>query len=126
MMALLSFIFFLVGATSPSADSRDKAGITFTPPEALKLISDASNAPVFDFVDSQMGYGIVGGKLSSLKWQTDKMAELAQRVLSGESPAAMPIVEEAGYRTVYNWKELKRWEFRKAACPKAAFLSIRG
>jgi signal transduction histidine kinase len=101
---------------------RDKEGRTFTPPDALRLVSDASNAPVFGFVETHMGKGIVGGRLSSLQWQIEKMAELTQRVLAGESPAAIPIVEEAGYRTVYDWKELKRWRIPESSLPKGSVI----
>ena len=101
---------------------RDKEGRIFTPPDALRLVSDASNAPVFGFVETHMGKGIVGGRLSSLQWQIEKMAELTQRVLAGESPSAIPIVEEAGYRTVYDWKELKRWGIPESSLPKGSIL----
>ena len=40
---------------------RDKGGLTFHPPDALRLVSQASNAPVFGFVETHVGKGIVGG-----------------------------------------------------------------
>ena len=101
---------------------RDKEGVTFTPPEALRMVSNASNAPVFGFVETHMGKGIVGGRLASLQWQIEKVAELAQRVLAGESPAAIPIAEEGGYLTIYDWKELKRWGIPESSLPKGSII----
>jgi signal transduction histidine kinase len=97
---------------------RDKDGLTFNPPDAHRMVSNASNAPVFGFVESHMGAGIVGGRVASLQWQIDKMAELIQRVLSGEPVASIPITKEAGYKTVYDWKELRRWGIAETRVPK--------
>ena len=60
--------------------------------------------------------------LQVLQWQIDKIAELTQRVLAGESPAAIPITEEGGYRTVYDWKELKRWRIPESSLPAGSIL----
>ena len=51
---------------------RDKEGVTFNPPDALRMVSNASNAPVFGFVESHMGKGIVGGKLAILNGTSER------------------------------------------------------
>jgi signal transduction histidine kinase len=101
---------------------RDKEGMTFHPPDALRMVSQASNAPVFGFLETHIGKGIVGGRLAGLQWQIEKLAELTQRILAGESPASIPIVEEAGYQTIYDWKELKRWGIPESSLPKGSIL----
>jgi signal transduction histidine kinase len=101
---------------------RDKAGEFFHPPDVHRLVSQASNAPVFGLVESHMGKGIVGGRLALLEWHTGKIAELTLHILSGVSPAAIPIVEEGGYRSVYDWRELKRWGIPENSLPKGSIL----
>lgn len=101
---------------------RDKNGEVFNPPDAHSMVSNASNAPVFGFVESHMGKGIVGGRLAILEWHIGKIAEVTLRILNGESPAAIPIVEEGGYRAVYDWKELKRWAIPESSLPKGSIL----
>jgi signal transduction histidine kinase len=101
---------------------RDKGGVTFNPPKALRMVSNASNAPVFGFVESHMGKGIVGGRLASLQWQIEKVAELTERILAGEAPAEIPIAEEAGYLTIYDWREVRRWEIPESSLPKYSVL----
>jgi len=101
---------------------RDKEGVAFNPPDALRLISHASNSPVFGFVESHLGKGIVGGRLATLQWQIEKTAELTQRVLDGESPSSIPIVEEEGYRLVYDFKEIARWKILEISLPKGSIL----
>jgi signal transduction histidine kinase len=86
------------------------------------MVSNASNAPVFGFVESHMGKGIVGGRLASLQWQIERVAELIERILAGEAPAEIPIAEEAGYLTIYDWRELRRWEIPESSLPKYSVL----
>jgi signal transduction histidine kinase len=101
---------------------RDKEGVAFSAPDALRLVSNASNAPVFGFVESHVGKGIVGGRLASLEWQVAKIVELTHRILSGESPASIPIVGEQGYHMVYDWVELKRWGIPESRLPKGSII----
>jgi signal transduction histidine kinase len=101
---------------------RDKEGVNFYAHDALKLVSNASNAPVFGFVETHIGMGIVGGRLASVQWQVEKVAELTHRILAGESPSAIPVVLEAGYHTVYDWRELKRWGISANSFPKGSTL----
>jgi signal transduction histidine kinase len=99
---------------------RDKDGLNFHPPDVLRLISDASNVPVFGFVESHMGKGIVGGSLSTLEWQVGKIAELTSRVLSGQTSVEGSIVEEGGDRPLYDWRELKRWGIPESSLPRGS------
>lgn len=92
-----------------AALSRDGSGRIFVPREALSRISAAANAPVFSLYDSYLGYGIVGGRLVSFEQQGRVAAELALRVLSGESPASLPFVGQGTYVSLYDWRQLKRW-----------------
>jgi signal transduction histidine kinase len=101
---------------------RDKEGIAFSAPDAIRLVSNASNAPMFGFVESHLGKGIVGGRLASLEWQVAKIVELTHRILSGESPAVIPIVDEQGYHIVYDLVELKRWGIPESRLPKGSII----
>ncbi len=76
----------------------DGEGRSFVPREALSLISQASNAPVFGIYDTYMGYGIVGGRLVSFERQGGEAAALALRILGGESPASIPFAAGSGIR----------------------------
>lgn len=94
---------------------RDGAGKNFVPREALSMISQAANAPVFSLYDTYLGYGIVGGRLVSLEQQGKEAASLALRILGGESPASIPFGGEQAYISIYDWRELKRWNVPETA-----------
>jgi PAS domain S-box-containing protein len=96
---------------------RDRTGKVFLPREAVSLISKSSNAPVFGFLETYLGFGIVGGRLMSLVKHGRESAALALRVLNGESPANIPFGGKDAYISAYDWRELKRWEIRETLLP---------
>jgi signal transduction histidine kinase len=96
---------------------RDGSGKSFVPREALSLIARAANAPVFGLYETFLGHGIVGGRLVSFEQHGREAAALALRILSGESPAAIPFGGEQAYVSLYDWRELKRWHIPEAAVP---------
>jgi signal transduction histidine kinase len=70
---------------------RDGAGGYFHPLQYLDRVSAASNAPVYSWVDSAIGHGVVGGHLKSQTAQIRAVADLALRVLRGEAADAIPV-----------------------------------
>ena len=76
--------------------------------------------PVFGLYETFLGYGIVGGRLVSFEQHGREAAALALRILSGESPAAIPFSGENAYVNLYDWRELKRWHIPEAALPAGA------
>jgi signal transduction histidine kinase len=70
---------------------RDGAGGYFHPLQYLDRVSAASNAPVYSWVDSAIGHGVVGGHLKSQTAQIRAVADLALRVLRGEAAGAIPV-----------------------------------
>jgi PAS domain S-box-containing protein len=95
----------------------DGAGWQFVPREALSMVSRAANAPVFGLFDSYLGYGIVGGHQISFAAQGRKAADIALRILAGESPGAIPITAADTHPCEFDWRELKRWGIPEAALP---------
>ena len=104
---------------------RDGAGEIFVPREALSLISRAANVPVFGIYDSFMGFGIVGGRLVSFEQHGKEAAALAIRVMSGESPAAIPFGGEKAYVNLYDWRELERWNIPESSLPAGGVVLYR-
>ena len=101
---------------------RDGVGHTFAPLDVLTLVSRASNAPVFYLYDTGIGHGSVGGRLISMELQGRAVADLALRVLAGESPANIPFGGEEAYINLYDWRELKRWQIPESAIPAGSII----
>jgi PAS domain S-box-containing protein len=95
----------------------DGAGWQFVPREALSMLSRGANVPVFGLFDSYLGYGIVGGHQISFQAQGRKAAELALRILAGETPGAIPVTAADTHPYAFDWRELKRWGIPEPALP---------
>jgi PAS domain S-box-containing protein len=102
--------------------AKDGAGQHFVGREALSLIARAANAPVFGPYDSWMGFGIVGGPLSSFEGAGKTAASLALRVMAGEQPGDVPFAGQDNYAHVYDWRELKRWGIPETSLPRGSTL----
>jgi PAS domain S-box-containing protein len=103
----------------------DGAGQSFTPREALSLINRATKVPIFSLYDTFLGQGTVGGRLVSFDLQGKAAAALALRVMTGESPAAIPFGGNDTYVDLYDWRELKRWQISETTLPPGAIVRYR-
>jgi signal transduction histidine kinase len=104
---------------------RDGTGQSFVPRESLSLVSRAANAPVFGLYETQLGFGIVGGRLVSFEQQGREAAALALRIMGGESPASIPFGGEQAYVNLYDWRELTRWGISEKVLPPGSIVKFK-
>ena len=64
----------------------DAQGVPYRPEEVLARLHAVANAPMFGRFDYQLGEGIVGGPLLSVRALSWKTAEVAAQILGGTSP----------------------------------------
>ena len=64
----------------------DIDGVPYAGEKVLSEIHARSNAPIFSYVDSFLGRGVVGGPMLSLSAVSLKTAEVAVEVLAGRTP----------------------------------------
>jgi signal transduction histidine kinase/DNA-binding response OmpR family regulator len=101
---------------------QDGAGTPFTGLEALSLIYQASNIPIYSHYDISIDVGAVGGNMINLEVQGRRAGELALRVLRGENPTDIPIIEEGTNAYMFNWRELKRWNIKESDLPPGSIV----
>jgi signal transduction histidine kinase len=104
---------------------RDGAGEYFHPLEYLDRVTAASNAPVYSWVDSAMGHGIVGGHLKSQTAQIRAVAELTLRILRGESADAIPVASRALNEDEVDWRQIQRFGLSTAGLRPGTMLLFR-
>ena len=97
--------------------TRDASGALHEHEDALAAVHAASNAPVFGFSSEQIGGGIVGGPLLSIREVGRSAAHVAIRLLSGESPADITTPSIPPGQPVYDWRELQRWNIPASRLP---------
>src|SRR5262249_44437308 len=84
----------------------DAAGVLLDHERALGRLRKATSAPIFSYVDSYLGHGIVGGPLLSTEALGRRMAAVAIRILSGETPGNIKTPPLELGAPVYDWREL--------------------
>lgn len=113
-----SFIFLILFL-------RDAVGVTQNADEALRRLHAVANAPINSIFTSQMGLGIVGGRLYPSTEDGMKAAETAVRILNGASPSSFPprIVPPTLPR--YDGRELLRWKIDERHLPPGSTILFR-
>jgi len=113
-----SYIFFLLLL-------RDAGGVTLKSDEALQRLHRVANAPINGLFVHQLGMGIVGGRLLDGDLLGKEAAEVAIRILRGESPSTIPplLLKNASPR--YDWRELQRWNISRDRLPAGSTILFR-
>jgi signal transduction histidine kinase/ABC-type uncharacterized transport system substrate-binding protein len=103
----------------------DGAGRPFIPHDALSLVTAVANAPVFVSVDQYVGSGAVGGHVYSLDAHGRSAAEIGLRILRGETPASIPLIEPEASRGMFDWRQLQRWGLDEGRLPAGSVVAFR-
>jgi len=103
----------------------DAAGVPLDRDLVLPKLREATNAPVFSYIDSYLGSGIVGGPMLSSEEVGRRMAQAAVRILSGESPGELKIPPVALGVPQYDWRELRHWNISEDRLPTGSMVRFR-
>lgn len=87
----------------------DRAGKPYVPRNILQALSAAANAPIYGLWDTLLDHGIIGGRLITIEDDGFLAARMGLRILRGEAPAAIPVVDRRQNRAIFNGRELARW-----------------
>lgn len=102
----------------------DKSGNAYSGPESVSRIAPTANAPVFGISETYLGAGIVGGKLMDFQGLGKRTGELALQLMTGAKTQDIAPQTVAG-RTVFDWRELQRWQLGKQNLPPSAVVRFR-
>lgn len=102
--------------------SRDGAGAFFEYDQYTSLIAQSSVVPVYGTWDFSLGYGIVGGKLTSGYTEGVRAAQLAVRVLGGENPVSIPVEKKTQSQYMFDYKALEKWGIDSSRLPEGSFI----
>jgi signal transduction histidine kinase len=107
-------------------DFEDSSGREYVPAEVAGAIAKVANAPVYSPSDSYLGRGIVGGYMDSFKSAGVGLADVALKVLDGESPSAIAPREDGGDSFRVDARQLSRWEISEKVLPPGAQVYFEG
>ena len=103
----------------------DAQGIPHRQEEVLSRLHAVANAPIFGQYDYQLGGGIVGGPLVSVRTLSRKTAEVAAQILGGASPGDIKTPPQKLGAPVFDWRELRRCGIQQTDLPAGSTISFR-
>ena len=103
----------------------DSAGMLFEPADALKIVVEKADAPVFVLFESFFGSGAVGGRLLSEHAAGVQAAEVAVRLLQGTPAARIVVPLQELSAPMYDWRALRRWKIDENRLPPGAAIRFR-
>ena len=104
----------------------DAHGVPQEDDRVLSRLHEVASAPIFSWIDSNFGHGIVGGPLLSTKELARRSALVAVRILGGETPGNIKTPTLALSAPKYDWRELQRWHISEAVLQPGSDIYFRG
>ncbi len=103
----------------------DAQGGTYADDEVLAALHATANAPMFAVHSTLLGHGIVGGKLMSIDAIGHDAGDIATRILSGEPLASLRVPKPTPMRSMFDWRELERWDIPESRLPPGSAVMYR-
>jgi ABC-type uncharacterized transport system substrate-binding protein len=103
----------------------DDAGTPYSSPDALATVAKVANRPIVIDVDALIGTGATGGFVLNNVTYGQAVARLALRILDGASVAAMPVTVGEFTKSVFDWRQLQRWQIGEATLPEGSDVRFR-
>jgi C4-dicarboxylate-specific signal transduction histidine kinase len=83
------------------------------------------NAPMFSFIDTYLGRGIVGGPLLSHQTMGKRAVNVALRIFAGETPGDIKTPAIGFEEPAFDWRELQHWQINEASLPPGSIIKFR-
>jgi len=100
--------------------NRDSAGRVLTHEESAWILRSASTVPIYGTRDVYMGFGVLGGVITTGPVQGSLTADLALRILRGESVDCIPVVKTLPESYMFDMIELRRFNISLSGIPQGS------
>jgi diguanylate cyclase (GGDEF)-like protein/PAS domain S-box-containing protein len=96
----------------------DSEGHFVAHPDIAQLVSKNSPVPVYASWDFYLGYGIVGGAMTSAHAQGLAAGEMLRRILAGDEIATIPVSYQTPRHYSFDYRQLARFGISKSQLPE--------
>ena len=113
-----SAIFYIAFGT-------DGEGGAYADEQVVADLHARATAPLFGELTALFGHGIVGGAMVSIGDLARSAADVAGRLLNGESPATIRLAPQTPGPPTFDWRELQRWNIPESRLPAGSVVRYR-
>src|SRR4029077_578404 len=103
----------------------DGEGTSYPPIDALRFLAEVANRPIVGAAETFIGPGAVGGYVLTPAAVGKGAAELALRLLNGESASGIPIADGNVIRPIFDWRRMQRWGVSASSLPPGSEIRFR-
>ena len=103
----------------------DGVGVTYVPHQGLAAFADVANRPIVIDVETNIGYGGVGGLVTTPTPVGEASARIALRILGGEEASKIPVTTGDFTRPIFDWRELQRFKINENRLPAGSEIRFR-
>ncbi len=96
---------------------KDNEGRFLEYDESIMLVTESANVPVYVSIDFSLGYGAVGGFLTSGTLQGENAADLAIKILQGAKADKLDIIDISPNTYYFDYKVLQKWGIKLSDLP---------
>lgn len=97
--------------------NRDAAGVPHEGESGLLAVRQAAGAPLFGYSMEQLGQGVLGGRLISMRDSGMDAAGVALEILQGTAPESLKVQPRPPSPPTFDWRELNRWHIPESRLP---------
>ncbi len=97
--------------------NRDREGKVLTHEESAWILRSASSVPIYGTRDVYMGFGVLGGAITTGPVQGSLAADLALRILMGDSADELPVIKTPPNYYMFDVIELRRFNISLSDLP---------
>ena len=90
--------------------------------ESIMLVTEYSPVPVYVSIDFSLGYGAVGGFLSSGSLQGENAARLAIEILKGANAEKLGIIDVSPNSYYFDYEAMQKWGIKLNDIPENSML----
>lgn len=101
---------------------QDKAGRFYEYDEGIALIAKSAPVPVYGVWDFYLGYGLLGGMLTSGYNQGETAGQMALRILHGEKVETIAVVMQSPNRYMFDYRQLQRFHLDLSDLPAESII----
>ena len=102
--------------------NQDRLGNDYSYDESIRRIRANADVPIYGIWEMYLGKGIVGGMLTSGYEQGNLSAQMATRILQGESPSQIPVVRNPPNHYMFDNAELSRFGISALNLPSGSII----